>query len=275
MKSLWKAVASILFYVVAGSLMIYAATRSLHFVQSTLAGGNQILGYLALAATSIGAVVWLLVFLHTAHGTGQKAIAGIMTVIDLLGEFALFTIDTLMTAGETGMTQALAPAEIQGVIIGMSILIALNIAATVAYHLVEPENIKNMREAAVKDKLEDESLKLIEKRGEEIAQQLAPQLAEQWAADFEARFSNLQSLGLGNVNKKSAAHAGQSKLVFPWSKKSKAKSLPHSQSEEAEALGEIPENMELQPVPAFNPNGHIGNGLSGNGNGHKSANPTK
>jgi hypothetical protein len=263
MKSLWKSISKILFYVVAGSLMVYAAARSLHFVQSTLSGGNEILGYLALAATSGGAIVWLLVFLHTAHGTGQKAIAGIMVVIDLLGEFALFTIDTLMTSGETGMIQNLAPEEIQGVIIGMSILIALNIAATVAFHLVDPDNMKTMREAGVRDKLEDESLKLIEKKGEEIARDLAPRLAEQWAQEFEARFSNLQSLGLGTVSK-APAHQDKTGLVFPWSKKNQ-KALP--QADDAEALAEPEENLELEPVPTFSPNGH-------GGNGHKPANPT-
>jgi hypothetical protein len=270
MKQLWKPIVSILFYVMAGALMIYAASRSLHFVQTTLAGGNQIIGYLALAATSVGSVIWLLVFLHTAHGTGQKALAGLMTVLDLLGEFALFTIDTLMTSGETGMIQALAPEEIQGVIIGMSILIALNIAATVAFHLVEPENMKNMREAAVRDKLEDDSLKLIEKHGEELSRKMAPRIAEQWAKDFEARFSDLQSLGLGTVNK--APENPETGLVFPWGKKNKA--LPHPQDGEAEAFDETDENLELETVPAFSPNGHNGNShkpglFSGNGNGHK------
>jgi len=264
MKVLWKTIASILFYVVAGALMIYAATRSLHFVQSTLSGGNEILGYLALAATSIGAVVWLLVFLHTAHGTGQKAIAGIMTVIDLLGEFALFTIDTLMTSSESGMIQALAPEEIQGVIVGMSILIALNIAATVAFHLVEPENMKNMREEAVRDHLESESLKIIEKKGEEIARDLAPKMAEEWAREFEARFNNIQSLGLGkSVQPEHKQLPGPSGLTFPCQTQHKRDDILEPELEHAD--------VEHSAPVGFSNNGHSPNGH----NGHVPANPTK
>ena len=200
MKLFWKGIATVFFYAVSAGLLVYAAVRSLHFIQATLPPDQALIGYLGLLATSGGMIVWLLVFLHKAEGMGQKITAGLMTVIDLLGEFALFTFDTLYVSGEAGMTAAMSADEIRMVVLGLSLLIAMNIGATVVFHLVEPENMKNMRESFVRDRLEDQSLKLIEKKGEEIARDLAPKIAEQWATDFENRFADMQSLGFGKVN---------------------------------------------------------------------------
>mgnify|MGYP007030116385 CR=1 FL=1 len=201
MKAFWKGIASVLFYAIGAALLVYAAARSLMFIQSTLPADQQIIGFLALAATSGGMIAWLLVFLHKAEGLAQKITAALMVALDALGEFTLFTFDTLLESGKSGMTATLTPDEIRGVILGMSALIAVNILATVAFHIFDPENIRAMRESFVRDRLESEALKLIEKRGDEIARELAPALAEQWAKDFESRFSDLRALGLGKLAK--------------------------------------------------------------------------
>ena len=67
-------------------LLVYAASRTLDFVQSTLAADKQILGYLYLLATGIGAVIWLYVYLTYAEGSKQRGIAFIMGIADLIGE---------------------------------------------------------------------------------------------------------------------------------------------------------------------------------------------
>lgn len=199
MKLFWSGVASVLFYVISGALLIYAASRSLDFIAETLPDNQIIIGYLGLAATSGGMLAWLMLFMYKAEGIGQKVTAGIMTVLDMLGEFALFTMDTLYQSGKSGMIESLTADEIRLVVLSLSALIAVNILATVLFHLLDVENIKRMRESFVRDKLERDALKQIEQRGEEISNRLAPQIAEQWANEFEARFSNMQSLGLGNV----------------------------------------------------------------------------
>lgn len=199
MKAFWKGIASVLFYAISAALLVYAATRSLAFVQSTLPPSQQLIGFLALAATSGGMIAWLLVFLHKAEGLPQKITAALMVAVDALGEFTLFTFDTLLESGKNGMTAILTPDEIRAVVLGMSALIAINILATVAFEIFDPENMRRMRESFVKDRLESEALKLIEKRGEEIAQTLAPALAEQWAAEFENSFADMRALGLGKL----------------------------------------------------------------------------
>jgi hypothetical protein len=198
MKGFWKGISYVLFYVIAASLLVYAASRSLDFIMSTLPGNQQVIGFLGLAATSGGMIAWLMLFMHHADGIGQKITSGLMVFIDMAGEIGLFTMDTLFRSGQSGMITSLTKDEIQTVIIGLSLLIAINIVATVAYHLLDNTNLRNMREGLVRNQLEAKALDEIEKRGEQLAHELAPKLAEQWVKEFEQRFSDFRSLGFGS-----------------------------------------------------------------------------
>lgn len=198
-KATMKWIARVMFYAVAIGLFVYAASRSLDFIQSTMPTDQKIVGYLGLLATSGGAIAWLAVFLFYAQGTAQKGLSMLMVVIDLLGEFALFTFDTLYRSGETGMIAALSADEVRAVILGLSVLIALNIGATFAFHLIDPETSKRMREESARDTLDDEVLKEIERRAPQLASQMVPNIIAQWEADFSARFADMTALGLGNL----------------------------------------------------------------------------
>ncbi|MBI5951788.1 MAG: hypothetical protein HY865_09030 [Chloroflexi bacterium] len=244
MKQFWKSTASILFYVIAGALLIYAASRSLDFITATLPPDQRIIGYLGLAATSGGMLAWLMLFMFKAEGIGQKVTAGIMTVLDMLGEFALFTMDTLYQSANSGMIEKLQADEIRLVLLGLSALIAVNILATVAFHLLDPETIKHMRESFVRDHLEDQALKEIERRGEEIAVRLAPQIAEQWAKQFEARFQDMQSLGLGQHTRpqEAPAQAGPTPT------------RPQGPAQTAHEVQEV--DIAHVPLSGFSGNGH-------------------
>jgi len=198
MKTFWKGVATVLLYVIGAALLAYSSSRSLDFISSTLPGNQQIVGFLGLAATSGGMLAWLMLFMFHSEGLGQKVTAGLMVVIDMAGEFGLFTMDTLYRSAQSGMISSLSADEIRLVILALSGLIALNIFSTVAYHLLDNANIRNMREAFVRDQLEAKALQEIEKRGEQLAQQLAPQLASQWVEEFEQRFSDFRALGFGS-----------------------------------------------------------------------------
>lgn len=241
MKLFMKGLATVLFYVVSGALLIYAASRTLNFITATLPPDQQIIGYLGLAATSGGMIAWLMVFLYKAEGMGQKITSAITVALDLLGEFILFTADTLYQSGRSGMTVALTGDEIRLVVLGLSALIALNILATVVFHLVEPTNLRRMRESFVKDQLEQNALAEIEKRGEELARRMAPALADSWAKDFEGRFSDLHALGLGTVNERQST--------------APALTASRYSSPAIEATGRDP--LSVTPIlTGFSPNGH-------------------
>ncbi|HNB42138.1 MAG TPA: hypothetical protein PLG52_11605 [Anaerolineales bacterium] len=256
MRLFWKGTATVFFYTISGALLIYAATRSLDFITATLPPDQQIIGYLGLAATSGGLLAWLMVFMYKAEGIGQKITAGIMTALDMLGEFGLFTMDTLYQSGKSGMTAQLTPDEIRLVVLSLSGLIALNIFATIIFHLLDSENMRRMRESFVRDQLEQNALKEIEKRGEEIALTLAPALAKQWADEFERKFSDLKSLGLGTVTEDKTPAPGQSQPP------AQPKNPPIQPQEAQKTTHEAPE-AEIIPVPLAL------QGFSGNGNGHK------
>lgn len=240
MKQFWKGVAVTMFYVISGALLIYAASRSLDFISATLPPNQRVIGFLGLAATSGGMVAWLMIFMYKAEGVGQKVTAGIMTMLDMVGEFGLFTMDTLYQTGKAGMTNGLTADETRNVVLALSALIAVNILATILFHLIEPENLKRMRESSVRDQLEADALKEIEKRGDEIARRLAPQIAKQWADDFEKRFASMEALGLGV----------------------KAKEEPSGRSTSKKNVTETAEEADLHPVPlpvteTFSKNGHV------------------
>ena len=215
MKTFTKGIALTLFYLISGALLIYAGSRSLAFIQMTLPKDQQITGYLALSATSGGAIMWLLVFMFHAQGIGQKITSALMIGVDLLGEFALFFIDTMLESGQSGLTAKLTQGDITTVVIGLSGLIFANIVAGFIFHLADPEHARDMQENFVFDNLRDKSLKLIEKRGDELSAQMAPMLAEQWAADFEARFSNMNAIGLGRTRIEGTARSVPPALPAP------------------------------------------------------------
>lgn len=269
MKLFWQGIAKVLFYVISGALLIYAASRSLDFIGATLPPDQQIIGYLGLAATSGGMIAWLLLFLYSAEGTGQRVTAGIMVVLDMLGEFGLFTMDTLYQAGESGMTKQLTGDEIRLVVLALSALIAVNILATILYHLLEPENMKRMRESSVRDQLEAKTLKEIENRGDELAHRLAPQIAKQWADQFETRFADMQALGLGVASEKKTAEVEKasptaiSKEVTTRCPKCGSSIYADGFCPTCEKYLQEMEVAELQPVPLhipFSGNGHSPNG---------------
>ncbi len=182
MKNLANWIGKLFFWAMAASLIVYAASRTLDFVANTLSTDDQIIGYLALFATTGGAIAWLTVFLHNSKGVAQKGIALVMIVIDVLGEISLFTIDTLMRSGQNGLTARLAPEEIRATVLGMSLLIGLNIIATFAYHVMDADNM-----AAMEDHFSDWQIDLaIQKAKREKAISIANEIAEREADAYAA-----------------------------------------------------------------------------------------
>ena len=221
-KTTTKWIARVVFYAIAVGLFVYAASRSLDFITATLPPSQKIVGYLGLLATGGGAIGWLVTFLFHAQGTGQKGLSIVFVVLDLLGEAMLFTFDTLYRSSQTGMIASLSQDQIQMVIVGLSALIFLNIAAITAFHLLDPATSRRMREESARDVLDNAVLETIENRAPQLANQIAPQIAAQWEADFAQRFGDMSALGLGHLStSQSTATHGQAmpsspRSLFSW-----------------------------------------------------------
>ncbi len=202
MKALLKFVAIVAFFVIGGGLLVYAASRSLDFVQSTLSAKDQVLGYFALLATSGGMISWLLVFLFRADGIIQRGTALLMVLIDFAGEATLFTMDTLYRSGQNGLVGQMTPDEIRTVILGMSALIALNIFATIVFELGKMEVMKEIGEGAARDLVMFKALAQIEKDSETVADEMMEEIVGQWRGNFRSAFGSADKLGIGQYETK-------------------------------------------------------------------------
>ena len=178
-------------------LLVYSATRSLDFIALTLPPGRQGLAYFGLAALDGGLIAWLLSYLYGSKGGWQRATSFLMILIDLLGAVAMFTLDTLYNTGKSGMTAAMTPDELQTAVLGLSAVIALNIAATVAHALTDPDRLREQAEENAFSQVEDATLKQISKNADLLAAELAPTLAADWIANTRARYT--ANLGSGRT----------------------------------------------------------------------------
>jgi hypothetical protein len=187
MSHITKWIGKLLFGAMTLALITYAASRTLAFVSGTLSPEDQAVGFLTLFATTGGGLAWLSVFLWSSEGVAQKGIALVMIVLDVGGELAIFTIEALKVSGENGMIATLAPEEIRMTVLGMSLLIGANIAATFAFHIFEPKNLKHIEEHFAEWKIEQAILKAKVAKAESIANEIAEREAEAYAIEQRSK----------------------------------------------------------------------------------------
>jgi hypothetical protein len=120
-----------------------------------------------------------------------------MVLVDLVGAVAMFTLDTLYNTGKAGMTTALTADQLQTAVLMLSAVIGLNIAATVAHHMTNPDQLREQAEEEAFDKVETATLKQISKNADQLAAQLAPTLAADWMQNTRARY--MSYVGTGKI----------------------------------------------------------------------------
>jgi hypothetical protein len=217
---MFKKMGNLFITALALALLVYSASRSLDFITLTLPADKQVLAWFGLAALDGGLMAWLLAYMNHAKGGWQRAVSLIMIVLDLLGAFAMFTLDTLYNTGQAGLTAALTPTEIETAVLALSGVIAANIGATIAYHLLDPERLREQAEEEAFSRVEDATLKHISKNADGLAAELAPMLALDWIQNTRARY--LAALGSGEIPTliDVTAHDTERKtpvsLRFPW-----------------------------------------------------------
>jgi len=121
-----KTMATWAFYLLIGGLLVYAASRTLHFVQNVMS--DPIYGYLFLLSTGVGALIWLYVYLSYAQGVKQRAIAFVMGIVDMLGEMCLVYADTMFVGDKAGLVR-MTPDDMHNFVIVSVATVAINIMA--------------------------------------------------------------------------------------------------------------------------------------------------
>jgi len=169
-----KFLAQVAFYVLALGLMGYAASRTLEFVQSTMPADKQVLGYLYLLSTGVGALIWLYVFLTLADGSKQRGIAFVMGLIDLLGEMVLVYADTVRVSAEQG--QMVMTASDLSIFITASVgIVGLNIVATYFFKMYDTDAEAKAHAKDLADEIRDATMKNL--NSPEMRNQMAAELA--------------------------------------------------------------------------------------------------
>lgn len=166
--------------VIGAILLVYSASRSLHFIALTLPADKQILAWAGLLALDGGMIAWMVSYMRGSMGAWQRTIALIMVVIDFLGAVVIFTMDTVYVTGEAGLTAAISEQAIQTSVLALSIVIALNIGAAIAHHMLDPENLRRQAEETARAEIEDQALALIQQNSKQLAAEVAPQVANAW-----------------------------------------------------------------------------------------------
>ena len=192
---MFKKIGVLLVTVLGGLLLVYSATRSLDFISLTLPADRQVLAYFGLAALDGGLVAWLLSYLYGSRGAWQRAISILMVGVDAVGAIAMFTLDTLYNTGKAGMTAAMTPDQMTTAVLALSGIIAVNIIATIAHHITDPDKLREQAEEEAFAKVEDATLKQIATNADSLAAQLAPVMAADWQAQTQARYMSYVGTG--------------------------------------------------------------------------------
>jgi hypothetical protein len=79
-------------------VLLFLGKHSLNFFMFTFSGDDELYAWAGLLLTSIGAVLWMIIFKWLAETKLQKTIALVMMFIALLGEFVTAGFDMYMQA---------------------------------------------------------------------------------------------------------------------------------------------------------------------------------
>ena len=188
-----KAIAMIVTLAIGVTLMIYSASRTLALLQLTLPVGQRDMAFLALAAFDGGLVAWVLTFMFGASGAYQRGISALMIIVCLVGVIVGFGADSILGALNGGIV---AKSAVDGnfgltVVLATVAIIALNIAAVTAFHVLSPENRRRMQEETFSDHIEAAAFQKSNEAIPQLAAQLAAELTASRMARLNAKYQTL------------------------------------------------------------------------------------
>ena len=170
-----KSIARGLFYGVATVLVLWTASLTYAFIQAALPQVHWLVPIFALVVFDVGMLAWLKVFLDYAQGSGQRAVALVMTLVDFLGVGLMVLAEILLG----GQTMVAAPENLgEYAIWGIAIWTVMNVGAIIAFHLLEPGVRRTMALRTEMDLVFDEALKKLPTKRAAISGQLSDQLSD-------------------------------------------------------------------------------------------------
>lgn len=181
-----KTIAKGLFYGVATVLILWTASLTYSFVSTALPQTHWLVPLFALVIFDVGMLAWLKVFLDYAQGSGQRALALILSLFDFLG-VGLMVLAEILLGGQT----MVAPPENLGeyAIWGIAIWTVVNVGGVLIFHMLQPDARRKMVLQSEMDMVFDEALKKLSTRRVAIGGELSDRLADGMLAQLVAGLS--------------------------------------------------------------------------------------
>jgi len=181
-----KTIAKGLFYGVATVLILWTASLTYSFVATALPQTHWLVPLFALVIFDVGMLAWLKVFLDYAQGSGQRALALILSLFDFLG-VGLMVLAEILLGGQT----MVAPPENLGeyAIWGIAIWTVVNVGGVLIFHMLQPDARRKMVLQSEMDLVFDEALKKLSTRRVAIGGELSDRLADGMLAQLVAGLS--------------------------------------------------------------------------------------
>lgn len=189
------------FYLLIGVLLAFAASRTLHFVQTVMSSAIQ--GYMFLFATGLGALIWLYVYLQYAEGSSQRAISFAMGLVDLAGEMALVYADMKFVGDAAGLV-TMTQKETDIFFAVTVVIVSVNIAAGYLFKLSDLNAQNEQHAQDLVDHVTEATLKKLNSPA--IKAQMVNELEPVLRSSIEAK-----------VSQEIYARAGANQLIDPRS----------------------------------------------------------
>jgi len=176
-------VGSVIGAIVLGGLMvallIYTATRTVHFLQMTFPPSMGYVAYLALAAFDGGILGWTIFATTAAEGATQRGVSYLMIFVCTLGVILTTIADTTTISAQNGITK-LDPYMATVGMWGSIAVIVLNVVAIIVVHLAAPHHVRKFELENVHDSIHQLTMQHIKDRAIEIAPRIAAEHADHW-----------------------------------------------------------------------------------------------
>lgn len=161
------------------ALLIFTASRTVHFLQMTFPPDFSYIAYLALAAFDGGMIGWAIFATSSAEGAIQRGLAYTMIGICLIGVVLTTVADTIISSGANGLTK-IPPYMTTVGVWGSLAVIVLNVVAGVVTHLVSPSHMRKFELESIHDQIHQVTMQHIKESATRIAPQIAREQADYW-----------------------------------------------------------------------------------------------
>lgn len=181
-KTVGQVIGTIVIALLIMALMIYTATRTVHFLQGTFPPDMGYVAYLALAGFDGGIIGWTFFVSTAAEGPMQRGLSYIMIFVCLLGVVVTTVADTVIVSAQNG--KGLVPDYMAAIgVWGSIVIIVLNVVAGVCVHLLSPSHQRRHAIENLHDNIWGTTIQAYKDEIASVTPMLAKESARAWTLE--------------------------------------------------------------------------------------------